>query len=435
MALREDPYSKDLTELIAKTYTTTQDPSHDQLLLKCAEPKKRGRTSDADRLKIPNRVDALRREYITPRKATEPPLSAVQMALDAAESDKYKVFMAILRLVHENALTGANYGAYLEKMNRLIAAKGIDWPMQSLVRAILNMESLLGITEIESIALDEGELYYCSYSGDCIKQGDQVYLIRILEYSHERHQKWRILRNKPNREFESPEFMASVRAFFVKKQFISLTGLWLRDFDDTYKDHHAEYFNKSPVAKRVKCEQPGSVIVRKDGHVWQRMNYMRNYILEHSLGHRIVKGKTFTDEVGRIKLLLQSITDAQSLRTNLMAIIEAYCINGETNALVCAVLDFIDVFYNVSGNLGPHDTEHVALRHLLNLSYERRAHPSYDATSNEFKKIDSAASDVNQYRLFSENHFLFLALFDYLFPSVTIKPDPDAADVLQLFGI
>lgn len=438
LALREG----NTPALIAKTYATTQDPSHDQLLLKCAEPKKRGRTSDADRLKIPNAVDALRKEYITPRKAIEPPLTNVEMAIEAANTDKYKVFMATLRLVHENALTSDNYGAYIDKINRLIEMKGIDWPMQSLMRDIANMEALLGLTETEMTGLEENEIYYCSCSGDRIKDGDLLYVIRILLYSHERHQKWRILKNKPSREFESPEFMDSVRVYFVKKQFISLTGLWLRDFSDEYKSHYPDHFMPS---KRAKHEQKNTVAVNKESHVWQRVNHMRELIHQHHLENRIVKGKTFSGEMTRINGLLQNITDQHSLQTNLQAMIEPYCSSQSSeentaiaNQLMYAILDFLDVLFTVTcatGSLGTRDIEDTTLRLLLDLSIQRGRHATYDATSNEFKKLEGTKGELKQHRLFNENNFLFVALFDYFFPIPVVKSDPDEAEILQLLGM
>ncbi len=454
LALREDVDEKELASLIAQTYKISKDPETDQLLKKCLEQKKRGRTSEADRKKTPNIVDALKKESISPRKPILPLNENTTGKQEIVLTDKYKVFLSLLSLVHHNAQTNDNYGAYLEKINKLVDMDStkIDWPMQSLMKSIKNMEACLGIKEIENIDIMDDEVYYCSYSGDRIKHGDSVYHIRILEYSHERHKKWRIIKNRPNREFEAPEFMESIKAFFIKKDFISLTGLWYRDFDDSYKAQHASFFNTEirPQKKQRSVSQPKPrIIIKKDGHLWQRMNYMRNYIDQHNLEHKEVRGKTFSDERQRIHTILDEINDSHSLQVGLCDIIGAYCNEEDNdtkmayiNRLMYVLLNFIDIFYTVSScedgthrPLTSRDTEICALRLLLDVSYQRRNHPSYNVLGNEFEKIDKGATDVNQYDEFRENNFLFLSVFDYFFPTTVIKKESEAIEVLHMFGL
>lgn len=457
VALTDGVSTSEFDYLVAKTHRIAQDPENDQLLHRCAEPKKRGRTSDADRMKTLNIIDTLRREFITPKKVTSgEPLTttSLEMALEASQNEKYKTFMALLKMIHENALTKDNCGSYIEKMIRLVnTEKEVDWPMKSLMKSILNMETCIGINEIESIVIDEGEgPYYCSYSGDCIKTGDNVYHIRILEYSHERHKKWRILKNKPNREFEAPEFMDSVRAFFVKKHHTSLTGLWFRDLDENYKAHHANTATTvaSPPTKRAKHERKPRVVTKQDGHLWRRMDYMRNYINQHNLEHKEVKGRSFAKETKRIHAILTSINDEHTLQSGLFDIIGPYInttMDDETrmtslNRLMYVILDLIDLFYSVNAcedgthrPLTERDSPNCVLRLLLDLVHQRRNHPSYSVISNEFEKIDREAGDINTYIEFSDNNFLFLALFDYLFPTTIIKKESEAIEVLHMFGL
>lgn len=454
LALREDSDKKEFDSLIKQTHEVARDPPNDKFFLKSSEQRKRGRTSDADRLKTLNIVDTLRKEYITPKKVSNN--NNEQASSEIVLTDKYRSFLFLLKLVHDNAQTGENYGAYLEKTNRLIEyveREKIDWPMLKLMKSIVNMETCIGINEIESISLDEDEIYYCSYSGDQLKQGDDVYHIRILEYSHERHKKWRIIKNRPNREFESPEFMASVKAYFVKKHFISLTGLWYRDFDDDYKSLHTETTPKTPVKRQRHSlkQEVSRVTIKKDGHLWRRMDYMRNYINQHNLEHKLVHGKTFSDETQRIHALMDEITDNHTLQVNLCEIIGAYHRKDDqednkmarVNTLMYILLDFIDVFYSVSSceddTNRPLTTFDIgsscALRLILDVSHLRRNHPSFNVRENEFEKIDREEKDVNQYVEFSENNFLFLCLFDYLFPSVIVKKEDDAIGVLHMFGL
>lgn len=460
LALREDVSEEELTALIAQTHEIAQIPEKDALLLKCLEQKKRGRTSDADRLKTVNIVDALRKESISPKKPVTGDSNNTTTNQEIVLTDKYRVFLSLLKLVHENAQTKDNYGAYLEKINRLVGMDStkVDWPMQTLMKSILNMEACLGINEIESIDITPEEVYYCSYSGDLIKRGDNVYHIRILEYSHERHKKWRINKNRPNREFESPEFMESVRAFFVKKHFISLTGLWYRDFDEVYKALHSEKHqnmhnkimnNKKKKQRTTLKQEVSRISVKKDGHLWQRMTYMRDFINEHNLDNKEVNGKTFNSETQRINTLLANITDTHSLQVGLCDIISAYYKGDDddnkmafVNRLMFVILNFIDVFYHVDAchddtyrPLTVFDTKDCTLRLLLDISYQRRNHSSYNIIGNEFEKIDKYMSDVNKYDEFSDNNFLFLSIFDYLFPNTVIKKESGISEVLHIFGL
>lgn len=468
IALRADVSEAQFDALIAQTHKIAQNPAKDQFLLKCSEPKKRGRTSDADRLKTHNVIDALRKDYITAKKAGDTTTPNDEIVL----TDKYRVFLSLLRLFHDNAQTRDNYGLYLEKMNRLIAyvdRENIEWPMRDLMRSILNMEACIGIDEIE-IGEDANEnAYYCSYSGERIKPGDSVYHIRILEYSHDRHKKWRIIKDRPIREFESPEFMNDVHVFFVKRHFVSLTGLWFRDFDEAYKTHHKAYFEKethgggdgshqSPQKRQRKSsslvykQTTSRITLDTEGHVWQRMKYMRDYINEHNLGHKAVRGKTFAAEVQRIHTLLDDIVDSHTLQINLCEIISAYYTGDKEddeacmahlNRLMFVVLNFIDLFYRVAPYedgtdrpLTEIDTKVVVLRLLLDLSQQRRAHPSYTTLDNEFERINREVTDLNHYTEFSENNFLFLSLFDYLFPAPPIvKKENGAHEVLSMFGL
>ena len=129
-----------LNKLIEETYHISQDPLSDEFYINCSKPKKRGRTSDEDRLKIPNIIDILRREYITSRKPENESkknekdnedfnfdelmknmLNNSKKSNDSVAAttttdemkDKYRVFLSILKLTYENIPKEDNHGFYI----------------------------------------------------------------------------------------------------------------------------------------------------------------------------------------------------------------------------------------------------------------------------------------------------------------------------------
>lgn len=451
--LRPNQHPVSHEKLIAETHRISQNPATDELLISSSKPKKRGRTSDVDRLKTPHVIDALKKEYISSQKASDIfsdqlVHSSTTAAVEPVLTDKYKVFLAVLALVNDNIQCKENHGIYLQNMLNLVKS-GVEgethWPMRSLCRSILNMETCIGIKCIEDIRLDHGEqVYYCSYSGDTIVQGDDVYHIRILENSHERHKKWRITKSRPEREFEAPIFTDSIRVFFVKKSFVSLTGLFYRDFDASYKEKYDHYFNPRSN-KRVKISKP-CVTVRRDGKIWLKMDKLRNFMYTHHMDKSVLNGKTFNNESVRIGLLLEKIVDPQSLQHSLFDIIGAYY-NGDANnddakmtflnRFVVILLQFIDTLFTYDSN-GNGGGDNVALCKLLDLSMSYHATATMsnrEVSPNKFKEIEeSHHGDVNLYSDFKENNLLFLSVFNHFCP-----PDPEFIkeynEGLQMLGL
>ena len=110
------------------------------------------------------------------------------------------------------------------------------WPMLGLFKSVLTMESC----RIDELRLfnTKGRIYFCSYSGHQIMDNDDIYHIRIIKYDPHRFERWymgpKIL---PNREFEDPELLNSCESYFMKKNVVSLAGIFFKDFSNEYKEN------------------------------------------------------------------------------------------------------------------------------------------------------------------------------------------------------
>lgn len=389
-----------LHHLIEKTHSTAQRPEKDEFYEKCTAQKKRGRTSQAERLKQPDVINRLRKEYITPKKATNPSSARERASLfqdlclpmgeegdeEGAEedadmeeedddvqivngrsqdteenehaivlTDKYVLFCQILRLLHHTAPSVANYGSYLTNMYRLIRLadedETIHWPMHELCKSILNMEACIEIRLIESLAL-EGETYHCSYSGERLQEGDSVYLIRILEYDAARHRKWRINKAKPvGRLFEEPALLKDVSVYMVQRNRVSPAGLFPIDFTPQYKERHAAYFSGAQQTVVLRTHTTTC-------KVWCYVDRMRRLIYEHGLEHES-GGKigAFHTETQRLSEAFEGLaTGRESFRAMLQRILEPYCEGvvegGEEertefiNMMVYFLVDFVSLFFS-----------------------------------------------------------------------------------------
>ena len=309
---RGDAGVAQLNDIVGTSYRMTQDPENDETMIKNSQPKKRGRTREEERRKKPNAIELHRKEWATCKRthaaingdddegdrtktaaATKKKKKKTKMGIFSSklekeeeeadeeeadeeeaeeeeddstgknqleQSDRYKTFIMVLKLLHDNIQSTENHGFYLvgmhQLMNKMRERPDYAWPMRELCEAILHMQMCLGIETIENIQLTPDEEYYCSYSGQRIHTGDTVKHIRILVKDHYRHNRWEILKSIPDRRFESPEFMDSVRAFFIKTPVVSLPGLFYRDFSDSYKANYPEYFKPGIATTTTTASAP-----------------------------------------------------------------------------------------------------------------------------------------------------------------------------------
>ena len=387
------------------------------------------------------------------------------------QSDKYKTFIGVLRMLHDNIQGPENYGYYLCGIHKLVekaranAQKQppVEWPMLELCEAILRMEQCLGIDTIESIALEPDEVYYCSYSGQRINSGDRVTHIRLLVRSHHRHNRWVIMKSLPDRKFEAPEFTSSVRAFFVKSPQCSLRGLVYRDFEPAYKAKYSRYFDADKKQKRrdddddavvitatigvagratkicrvgasSPCplvQQPRLVLYTTDNTVWCQLREMCVQLKAEQDGD-------LNRESLRVKQALDSVGvesgDPGELANALRIIIEPYATDQEDrrqflNKCIYLLLNIVDTMFKAppgydGTELSLTDLQCVttdaevspseALRGLINLSAQFRRCTPVDKQINYFLQN---SRDITQYSEFAVRPYLFLAFFNYLSPS------------------
>jgi hypothetical protein len=491
-----------LNNIVGSSYRITQDPEHDEAMIINSKPKKRGRTRDDERRQKPNAIELHRKEWATCKKtnlSTATTSSSTEkrnifsldlrsgggsdeddVARTAAvtsgdeessgageseksrleQSDKYKTFIMVLKLLHDNIQSETNHGYYLAGIRKLVAQMAerpeYDWPMLSLCQAILRMQMCLGIETLERIQLTPDEEYYCSYTGQRICSGDTVKHIRILVKDHYRHNRWEILKSLPDRRFESPEFTDSVKAFFIKSPIVSPPGLFYRDFSDRYKAIHPAYFGLIPQqqqqrheeerpVKRVKHQQRqheqtmdrGLIIQTSDNLLWVQLNVLRDTLSE--------------TETACINYILDGVTDSSSTFTQALAsIIDIYWEDGPedddddetasarrtafTNQHIYLLLDMLDVLFVYSAEeraleerdltadeLAGHirssgvsmRENNAALLHLLNLARHVRRSVPQDSRVNPFL---THSENITHCEEFTAQSNLFLCVFNYLFP-------------------
>ena len=446
--------------LISATHLVAQNPREDDFFKECSKPRKRGRAKISAQPKKPHVVDALRGEYISSKKAVnifseligdevngmpvDTPIPEEEV--DPYElTDKYKVFLHVLQQMHENLASQQNYGAYIKDVVALTEKEGIDWPLQKLFGCILNMEALIGCQLVEDIQFNEGEqVYYCSYTGDRIEAGDDVYLIRLLEPCPVRHRMWRIHKSLPEREFEAPEFTKSVRAFFIKKTVITPTGLFCRrhfDNDAAYLKRYESFFDDSKRPKKKEKREPTTtmkpaqastsspLIVARHSRLWTKIDDMRRLLYTHGLERREVKGKRFDDELRRINTLLNTHTDMDIC---LRSMIDPYYYGDDDDD------DARNAFLEDMAFMLAQFMRHLFVAPLpstfLMADIERCECEGNKVALHQLL-VRSGVKTIDEDRIsaseeFRECKFLFMALFSHFFPYKEIEEALELFDML-----
>lgn len=242
-----------LIERIAKESLNQET---DEFYTERSGTRRRGRTPHSEMDKKPNRVNAIKSDFILSCKSL-PPVSydesKNQFYIDYARSsapqiasakeknnnlqylvDFYPVFVKELDAKNACIPTPNNHGFYQNRIKQgLRKLNSGQWPMKGLMQSIYNAEAILGRDEL--IVPKSKQTYYCAYSGERLMEGEKVWHLRILVNHGRRYKKWvkdGVIPASPN---TSSEFTRSIKAYFVKSQITAQCSIFYAPMDPEYR--------------------------------------------------------------------------------------------------------------------------------------------------------------------------------------------------------
>lgn len=226
-------------QLIGITAQLTRDRENDAFYQKHSGVRDRGRRPIKEKENRPNRVDAIRANYILSRKQV-PPIrfderdktffiesnQAMDKTIDIShyQVDFYQIFVKVLDVFDAAVPRQSNHGVYLTRLNealRKLSSK--EWPAKGLVQSIINAERVL---ERRRIRVPCADKYHCAYTGLPLAEGEEVWHIRLLVNDAERYKNWYINGKQPSNPNTSREFTRSIRAYMMKIQVTSECSLF-----------------------------------------------------------------------------------------------------------------------------------------------------------------------------------------------------------------
>lgn len=473
--LADHQHVTSLVSMIRDCYCDSLAVQKDEFLMRCLRTKKRGRTSDDARKNMPNCVNKLKKKNIPSLKTEvrewdvypslqwellettdditsdnptatgdkkrrkkqqqaatvvvkpEPIERGVISSISQEDLEtlphQYRVFLQTLMLMFDEHDWQHNYGSYMQRLRDVIYAPEEtlpEWPLRGLFKSVLNMEACL-VDAVEGIDC-HGQFYQCCYSGEKIRDGDQVYRIRILEYDAKRFDDFTIKKVHPNREFDTAMVLDHLHTFLMKKECVGLAGVFPRDFDAVYKQKYklgvAELVVTTTTPKSLQMKgkkRPVKPIKPVD---------LRFQSLE-TLCDAAVSADTQKEYYGRVlhykreqTRIFQLLDQAreESLFLQLYHVTEPYSafpLESESNtAFVSALLEqVIDLFALILHGQKVHAS--VLLSYLEEMVETR-------ATTTTHKNVFATCLDMTQSPVFQENSFLYLSLFAYVFRYRTV---------------
>lgn len=520
-----------INQLTYETFKQACDIKSDTIYLSYSQTKQRGRRREEDKLETPNPVNAIRINSIS---AAVPDVSTSTVSSSSSSmavttstntshhheddelvgvqkkritkgnkerkkreliyhppNDEYKVFLKTMKLINDNLPRETNYGGYQKELRQWIrdyettllirenksssssssSTPPPIWPLWRLLRVICNMQYMTDV-KLRKNFRTKGSVYYCDYSGELIKDGDDIYILEIYENDIVRFIKWDINKTRPNREFESDELLKSNRMFLVKKTQCSPVSLFPTSFSSHYKTQHQSFFFKPKGDDDVKKKmvkttppppppppsQPIQIlqtyrlsITMKDENVWMGLDRLKdqNRTLLSSMCYKLedVTMETFTNDiVGLVHDFYSEKDESPS--------------NPKNTQVVKSMMDFIDYLLpqedDNNGNdvLSHHDTiqvfssminnvvfkgrdtlilnqsskcqirlkNSIILRGFLYMTYKRRSQSlQYGKKREEITKLNyfhafsSIGVPIYDSEQFHYSKHVLIALFDYLF--------------------
>jgi hypothetical protein len=242
------------------------------------------------------------------------------------------------------------------------------------------MERLFPIKKV--LVPSDGGPYYCSYTGDQLDVGTEVWHIRILENDGDRYKQWVVASNIPPCASISPEFTKSIRVYFIKTEVTSLCSLFYTKMEVTARPLSPMEISRS-VRKIVKAPlmhpsvKPATIApstgIPPDrtlsiNTMWLMLNKLRVFIRQEDVGNSIWKkgGSTipFNTDLESCIECMKSVVDRETASANLTVIlftstfmkdfdgtigIESLVTDPEVAEYMfnvhAAVLDFVDIMF------------------------------------------------------------------------------------------
>lgn len=246
-----------LHTLLERTLRESLDCANDQFYRKCADVRKRGRRPTAESANPPHPLNQLKADYILSAKAAPPvvyeprdgqfylayasqqPLAPQQLAVDY-----YPLFVKLLGIVNECVPRHTNHGWFTERVRlaaRRLSAR--DWPAHGLCQSLLNLQAVLERRRVRIVLRpDQPRRPRCCYTGLPLQDGEEVWLLRLLVLSEERHRRWVREGAQPVRKADDPLLVQSIRCYYLKTRVTSLCSLFYSEFEPAYKQRYPEYF-------------------------------------------------------------------------------------------------------------------------------------------------------------------------------------------------
>lgn len=446
-------------QLIGITAQLTRDRDNDAFYQKHSGVRDRGRRPIKEKENRPNRVDAIRANYILSRKQV-PPIrfderdnsffiessQTMDKTIDIShyQVDFYQIFVKVLDVFDAVVPRQSNHGVYLTRLNealRKLSAK--EWPAKGLVQSIINAERVL---ERRRIRVPCADKYHCAYTGLPLAEGEEVWHIRLLINDAERYKNWYINGKQPSNPNTSREFTRSIRAYMMKIQVTSECSLFYaplvltkeRLSVDRLYSFNSLYILFSQLRHAIHH-------YKLETFLWHG-NEKRNYIdmlatLNNSLSNAIVAPREqFKD------LFMQYIFSATMYTLNLATLdldkVAAYC-----NCLFYVVLDFIDTLFVMAT---PQQQQQQTRLVVESLPLERF---NIISPAEERKKLPSLATDkspldtllelskerrVTTPSLFCiedamcQHPYLFISLFSSIYTMDTSLPILSFGELVQI---
>jgi hypothetical protein len=339
----------------------------DDFYHKCAGPKKRGRRPGSENQQVPHQLNLIKAHFVTKKSGAAPAL------------DTYPLFVKVLSIFNDCVPAHHNHGWYLETLHRAVRClTWREWPARGLVRSLLNAEAVL---ERRRRVLTEEDVVrprHCAYSGLSLVAGEEVWHLRILLNSGERHREWVKAGRLPAEPNTDPLFTSSVRAYLIKARIVSLCSV---------------FYAPLPVPESV-IVLPPPLKFRNNGlppnrqyslnTLWLLLNQLRNFIADNRLGpyifHRTEAGGSYAEELARLGTVLSQLGE-QSFPTHLRTFLlvatfgEAYLkdicegrreahpnVAAYAEMLKETVLDFIDLMFSFTVGRTPLTRDVVVFR-------------------------------------------------------------------------